>query len=153
MIVLLVVVAIVFVVTLALGGSHGPRQPDDPSGIGFLDGIQGNRFLHLGDKAETTCVTGDQTTLSVPAAPNACAITVGKRSFFSRPTRVVFNTGGSIVVTVDSKNVPGRATSVDGGKCFGSAVDHGGGTITLTAPFATTVTLLTVACPRDDAGS
>ncbi len=47
LIVLLVVVAVVFVVTLALGASHGPRSPDDsdPDGIGFLDGLQGNRFL------------------------------------------------------------------------------------------------------------
>jgi hypothetical protein len=58
-----------------------------------------------------------------------------------------------VTVKVESKSVPGRDQAVGGGKCFGSAVDHGGGTITLLAPFATTITLQTTACPRDDAGS
>lgn len=152
MIVLLVVVAVVFVVTLALGGSHAPRPPGDssPDGISFLGGLQGNRFLRLGDKASTTCPTSDEVTLTVPVSPG-CTITVGKRSFFSKPIRVAFDTPGLVTVTVDSKSVPGREQSVGGDhSCFMSAVDHGGGTITLVGAFATTVTLRTAKC---DAGS
>jgi hypothetical protein len=154
MIVLLVVVAVVFAVTLAMGGSHKARSAgdSDPAGIGFLDGLQGKRFLRLGDKATTTCITGDQVTLNVPVGLDGCTIAVEKRSFFSRPTRVAFVAHGSVSVTVDSKRVPGKATSVDSDKCFGSAIDHGGGTIIVTAPAATTITLQQTACPRD-AGS
>lgn len=154
MIVLLVVVAVLFVVTLAMGGSHKPRAPgdSDPDGIGFLSGLQGNRFVRLGDKATTTCVTGDQVTLSVPTTPEGCTITVGKRSFFSKPLRIAFDTPGLVSVTVESKSVAGREQSVGGDHtCFASAVDHGGGTITLKTSFATTVTLRTTKC--DDAGS
>jgi hypothetical protein len=149
LIVLLVVVVVLFVVTLALGASHKPRSPDDsdPDGIGFLDGLQGNHFLRLGDKATTTCQTSDQVTLNVPVA--GCAIVVEKRSFLSRPTRVVFIPAGNVVVTPEANGVPTKDASVDGGKCYGSAVDHGGGTITVTAVFnPTTITLQTTACPK-----
>jgi hypothetical protein len=151
MIVLLVVVAVVFVVTLAMGGSHAPRAPNDsdPDGISFLGGLQGNRFLRLGDKATTTCPTGDQITLSVPAGGDGCSITVGTRSIFSKPIRVAFVAAGPVTVTVASKSVPGRGQQVpddDGHDCFMAAVDHGGGTITLVAAFATTITLRTARC-------
>jgi hypothetical protein len=154
MIVLLVVVAVVFVVTLALGGSHAPRAPDDsdPDGISFLGGLQGNRFLRLGDEATTTCSTGDQVTLNVPIG--GCTITVGKRSLFSKPIRIAFVTAGPITVTVDSKSVPGRGQQVPDDKghtCFMSSVDHDGGTITLAASTSTAITLLTTKC--GDAGS
>jgi hypothetical protein len=153
LVVLLVVIVVLFVVTIALGASHGPRSPDDsdPDGIGFLNGLQGQRFLRLGDKATTTCQTSDQITLNVPAGAEGCTVTVGKRSIFSRPIRVAFDTAGPVSVKVESKTVPGKEQAVDGGKCFASAVEHGGGTITLTAPFATTIAIRTAKC--DDAGS
>jgi len=150
LIVLLVVVAVLFVVTIALGASHGPRSSDDdPDGIGFLDGLQGNHFLRLGDKATTTCQTSDSVTLTVPVSPG-CALVVEKRSFFSRPTRVAFIPAGSVIVIPDANGVPAKDTAVDGGKCYASAVDHGGGTITVvSAAFAsTTIALQTTPCPK-----
>jgi hypothetical protein len=149
LIILLVVVAVLFLIAVALGASHGSRRPDDPSGVGFLKGLQGSRFLTLGDKASTTCpvVSTNPTVLSVPAA--TCVITVEKRSLFSRPTRVAFDAGAGMTVTSDTKSVPNQQNTLptDGRYCYGSAVAHGGGTITL-APFSsTTITLRTAACP------
>lgn len=150
LVVLLVVVAVVFVVTIALGASHGPRSPDDPdpAGIGFLDGLQGNHFLRIGDKASTDCptVSSEPTVLSVPTS--GCTIVVEKRSFFSKPIRVAFDVAGQAIVTPAANGVTPKPSTVDGGDCYGSAVDHSGGTISVSAFFATTITLRTAACPR-----
>ena len=152
LVVLLVVVAVVFVVTIALGSSHGPRSPDDsdPDGIGFLDGLQGNHFLRIGDRASTDCptVSTDPTVLSVPTS--GCALVVEKRGFFSRPTRVAFDVAGQVVVNATTNGVTTKPSTVPDGdhRCYASAVDHSGGTISLSAFFATTITLRTAACPK-----
>lgn len=151
LVVLLVVVAMVFVVTIALGASHGPRSPDDPDpdGIGFLDGLQGNHFLRIGDKASTDCptVSTEPTVLSVPTS--GCTLVVEKRSFFSRPTRVALVPAGSVGVTATANGVPPEEKSVNGNDCYGLAVDHSGGSISVRAFFnATTITLQTSACPK-----
>ena len=150
LVVLLVVVAVVFLITIALGASHGPRSPDDPDpdGIGFLDGLQGNHFLRIGDKASTDCptVSTEPTVLSVPTS--GCTLVIEKRSFFSRPTRVAFDATGQVIVTAAANGVTPKPSTVNGGDCYGSAVDHSGGTVSLAAFFATTITLRTAACPK-----
>ena len=154
LIVLLVVVVVVFVVTLALGGSHAPRAPDDsdPDGISFLGGLRGNHFVHLGDKASTTCQNSDSVTLTVPAS--GCVIVVEKRSIFSRPTRVEFKSPADVTVSADANGVPSESKTVAAGKCYATAVDHKGGTITVIAPaFSTTTIALQSAPCHDDAGA
>jgi hypothetical protein len=146
-IIVLVVIVVLFVATIAIGASHGSSaSPDHPGFAGALKGLQGSRFLTIGDKATTTCPTVGSvpTVLSVSGS---CAIFVEKRSLFSSATRVAFDANGQVVVVAETKSVPAQTSTVDGGKCYGSAVDHNGGTITVSAFFATTITLRTEACP------
>lgn len=149
LIIALVVIVVLFVVTLAVGAGHrGSADPDHPGFAGGLKGLQGSRFLVIGDKASTTCpvVNTAPTMLSVSGS---CAITVEKRSFFSTATRVAFDAAGQVSVRVDTKGLPeqtGNLPDDHGKSCFGTAVDHNGGTITLGAFLATTITLRTAAC-------
>lgn len=151
LIVLLVVLVVVFAITLALGASHGSGTPsaDHPGAAGGLKGLQGGRFLVLGDKASTSCPV-TSTNPTVLSVSGSCAISVEKRSLFSTATRVAFAASGAVGVDVQTKGLPDQAGNLPddhGNLCFGSAVDHNGGTITLSAFPSTTITLLTAACP------
>lgn len=152
LIIVLVAIAVLFVVTIAIGASHGSSaSPAHPGFAGALKGLQGSRFLTIGDAAATTCaiVGSAPTVLSVSGS---CVISVEKRGLFSSATRVAFDANGQVGVVAETKSVPAQTNTVDGGKCYGSAIDHSGGTITLSAFPATTITLRTAACP-DDAGA
>jgi hypothetical protein len=144
MIVVLVVLALIFLITLGMAGCHSSRRPDpDHAGaVGALKGLQGKRFLQIGDKASTTCGTPNAATLTVTGS---CAIFVQKRAFFRKPTRVVLQPVGELHVTVDPNNGPGvENQSVDAGRCVATSVDHHGGSITLTGN--TAVSVLRHAC-------
>jgi hypothetical protein len=152
LIIVLVAIVVLFVVTIAIGASHGSSaSPAHPGFAGALKGLQGSRFLTIGDAATTTCaiVGSAPTVLSVSGS---CVISVEKRGLFSSATRVAFDANGQVGVVAETKSVPAQTNTVDGGECYGSAIDHSGGTITLSAFPATTITLRTAACP-DDAGA
>jgi hypothetical protein len=147
LIIVLVVIVVLFVATIAIGASHGgSASPDHPGFAGSLKGLQGNRFLTIGDKASTTCpvVNAAPTMLSVFGT---CVISIDKRGLFSTSTRVAFDANGAVSVMTEPTSVSAQLPADDGGTCFGSAVDHDGGTITLTAFTATTITVRTSACP------
>lgn len=147
LIILLVVIVVLFVATIAIGASHGgSADPDHPGFAGSLKGLQGSRFLTIGDNASTSCpvVNTAPTMLSVSGT---CVISIDKRGRFSTSTRVAFDASGALSVTTEPTSVSGQLPTDDGGMCFGSAVDHNGGTITLTAFMTTTITLRTSACP------
>jgi hypothetical protein len=146
-VIVLVVIAMLFVITVALGGSHGGGNTDSPDAVNFLKGLQSKRFLTLGDKATATCAGAGQRVLVL--AGSSCTITLEKRGFLGEPTRVVLIPTGlmPLGVKIDPKSGPAQDESVDPGKCFQSAVGPGGGTVTLLPSGNVTVTLQDRACP------
>jgi hypothetical protein len=149
LIVVLVVIVVIFVITIGIGGCHASGSGKDPDHAGFvggLKGLQGKRFLKIGDKATVTpntCAQGP-TTLRVNGV---CIVTVEKRAFFRKSTRVALVANAPISVFVNPKNGPQVNKAVNG-RCFGSAVDHAGGTIQISGTNAT-VTLLQQGCPKE----
>jgi hypothetical protein len=150
LIIVLVAIVVLFVATIVIGASHGSSaSPDHPGFAGALKGLQGSRFLTLGDKATTTCsvMSTPPTVLNVPGS---CVISVEKRSLFSTSTRVAFDViGGQVTVIAKTKGVPDQTSTVpsEKGNCYGSAIGHDGGTIELTAFPSATITLRTATCP------
>jgi hypothetical protein len=148
MIVVLVALVVIFLITLGIGGCHGsgPPDPDKPGAVGGLKGLQGNRFLEIGDKASTTCDQLDAVTLRVTGT---CAITLQKRAFFRRSTRIAFTVNAPTRVIINPKDGPRQDVQLpkDGKFCFGSAVGRSGGTITLASTNATLV-LRRQGCPE-----
>lgn len=155
LIIVLVVLVVIFVITIGVGGCHGGGDSDDPGAVKSLKGLQGNRFLTIGDKASigppppapTCAVTGpDGRVLRVDGE---CTITLGKRAFFRKSTRVVLQPSGRVRVRVRPKKGPDQDETVTN-ECFGTAINRAGGTITLTplSSPAPTVTLLRMACPE-----
>lgn len=150
LIIVLVVLVVIFVITIGIGGCHASgsgKDPDHAGAVGALKGLQGKRFLKIGDKATVTpntCALGP-TTLRVNGV---CIVTVEKRAFFRKSTRVAFVGNAPISVFVNPKNGPQLNKGVNAGKCFGSAVDRAGGTIQISGSNAT-VTLLQQGCPKE----
>jgi hypothetical protein len=146
-IVALVALAMFFVVTRGLAGSHGGGRSDRPDPVEFLKGLQSQRFLDLDDHASTTCGRAGNA-LEVPAGA-ACELTLAERGRFGTPTRVVFQPSQSIRVRVDPERGASQDVTVDPDECFQSAVDTAGGRMTFgPAPFA--VALALTDDPGDD---
>src|SRR5215203_239798 len=148
MIVVLVVLVVFFLLTLGMSACQGSGEPK-PGRAGAVDslkGLQGNRFLEIGDKASTTCDQLDAVTLRVTGT---CAITLQKRAFFRRSTRVAFTVNAPTRVIINPNDGPRQDVqlSEDGKFCFGSAVARSGGTITLASTNATLV-LRRQGCPE-----
>jgi hypothetical protein len=150
LIIVLVAIVVIFVITIGIGGCHASGSGKDPDHAGFvgaLKGLQGKRFLKIGDKATVTpntCAQGP-TTLRVNGV---CIVTVEKRAFFRKSTRVALVANAATSVFVNPKNGPQVNKLVNAGKCFGSAVDHAGGTIQISGTNAT-VTLQQKGCPKE----
>ena len=145
LIIVLVVLVLIFLITLGMAGCHGSRRPDPhhAGAVGALKGLQGNRFLVIGDKASVnppSCATPGGSTLVVNGS---CTITFAKRAFFRRSTRVVFQPSASIRVIVNPVDGPGGEKQ--GSECFATAINHSGGTITLIGN--ATLFLMRQACP------
>lgn len=149
LIIALVVLVVIFVLIVGIGSCQGSVNTDGyPRGagpVGALKGLQGNRFLTIGDKATTTCGVVNELTLTVNGQ---CEVVFQKRRFFNKSTRVVFVPTGSVDVTIRPKDGDERTDSVDSGECFGSAVGHAGGTMTLTG--SATLTLKREGCPEEE---
>jgi len=148
MIVVLVVLVVIFLLTLGMSACQGSGEPK-PGRAGAVDslkGLQGNRFLEIGDKASTTCDQLDAVTLRVTGT---CAITLQKRAFFRRSTRVAFTVNAPTRVIINPNDGPRQDVQLpeDGKFCFGSAVARSGGTITLASTNATLV-LRRQGCPE-----
>jgi hypothetical protein len=148
LIIVLVVLVVIFVITIGIGGCHASgsgKDPDHAGAVGALKGLQGKRFLKIGDKASTTCgVLSNEVGLVVNGT---CTIKFEKRSFFSRSTRVLFVPSATIFVLVKPESGHDRTDRVDGGKCYGSAIDHAGGTMTLVGN--ATITFRRQECPKE----
>jgi hypothetical protein len=159
LIALLVALVVIFVITIGIGGCHASgsgKDPDHPGAVGGLKGLQGKRFLELGDKATATCAPPGAVTFTVNGT---CTITVEKRAFFRTSTRIIFrrcidppscqtpSTFSFFVVSVVPKNGPTETDQVAGKRCFATAIDHAGGTMTLTG--SATITLQRQACPKE----
>lgn len=131
LIILLVALVVIFLITLGMGGCHGSGRTDRAGAVSALKGLQGNRFLAIGDKASAnppSCGTSGGSTLTVNGA---CIVTFAKRAFFRRSTRVVFRANAPIHVIVDPKDGPRQDEQLATLECFASAVNHSGGTMTL----------------------
>jgi hypothetical protein len=153
MIIALVALAVIFLITLGIGGCHGSGTPS-PNRAGFvggLKGLQGKRFLEIGDKASAnppSCGVPGAQTLTVNGT---CVITFEKRAFFRKSTRVVLRPNRPMRVIIAPNDGPLQDVQLpeDGDFCFASAVNHSGGTMTLTSPpGTTTVALLREGCPE-----
>ena len=149
LIIVLVVLVVIFVITVGIGGCHGGGDTDDAGAVSALKGLQGKRFLEIGDKASvspTSCGAPGAQTLTVNTT---CVITFEKRAFFRRSTRVVLQANRPLRVIIEPKDGPRQDESIGAAECFGSAVNHSGGTMTLISPSGVaTVALLRQACPE-----
>jgi len=157
LIVVLVVLVLIFLITLGMAGCHGSRRPDpDHAGVvGALKGLQGKRFLVIGDKASTNCAVINAVTLRVNGT---CFISLQKRAFFRKSTRVAFrncvdppgcttpSTFPSLRVDVNPRKGPTQSDQVSGERCYGTSIGHAGGTISLTGN--TTIALQREGCPE-----
>lgn len=158
MIIVLVALAVIFLITLGIGGCHrsGPPDPDRAGFVRSLKGLQGNRFLQIGDKASTTCVQANAVIVRVNGT---CQIFLQKRAFFRRSTRVAFRrcldaacqTLGQFPfpfqVSVNPRKGPTQSDQVGGETCYGTAIGRSGGTITLTGN--ATISLQRPGCPSE----
>ena len=151
LIILLVVLALIFLITVGMGGCHhGGRSPNNAGFVGALKGLQGNRFLQIGDKAfvedTRTCSVGAQSLTVNPT----CLVIFQKRAFFRKSTRVALRpTNRTLHVVIEPRDGPRQEETVGPGDCFGSAVSHSGGAMTLTAPAGAVAVLLTPEpCPE-----
>jgi hypothetical protein len=129
LIIALVVIAVLFVVAIIISASHPSGPSDRPSAVSSLKGLQGNRFLVLGDKASTSCASPGQTAFFMNGS---CTIVLDKRGFFSKSTRVALDLPGGFVVVTDPNSGATQTVTVSDGGCFGTAIDHSGGSVTLT---------------------
>jgi hypothetical protein len=149
LIIVLVVLVVIFAITVGIGGCHGGGDSDDAGAVKALKGLQGNRFLEIGDKASVsppTCgAPGAQTLTANPT----CVVTFEKRAFFRRSTRVVFRANKPMRVIINPEDGPQQDEQIGILECFASAVNRSGGTMTLTSlSGAATVTLLREPCPE-----
>jgi hypothetical protein len=149
MIILLVVLALIFLITVGMGGCHhGGRSPSDAGAVKALKGLQGNRFLAIGDKAFVSPSSCGQPGAQALTVNTTCFVTFQKRAFFRKSTRVALQSNRLLNVIIDPVDGPHRDETVGAGECFGSAVSHSGGSMTLRSPTgAATVLLLRHACP------
>ena len=149
LIIVLVVLVVIFVITIGVGGCHGGGDSDDPGAVKALKGLQGNRFLTIGDKATVnppSCGAPGAQALTVNLT---CIVTFQKRAFFKRSTRVALFGNRPLRVIIDPKDGPRQDESINAFECFGSAVNHSGGTMTLVSGTgAATVALRRQACPE-----
>ena len=149
MIVLLVALVVIFLITVGMGGCHGSGNTDRPGAVSALKGLQGKRFLEIGDKASvspTNCAGPGPAMLTVNGT---CLVTFEKRAFFRRSTRVVFRANRPMAVVVDPKDGPRQDEQLNAFECFASAVNHSGGAMSLTSPSGVaTVFLLREPCPE-----
>ena len=148
LIIVFVVLVVIFVITIGVGGCHGGGDSDDPGAVKSLKGLQGNRFLTIGDDASvspTSCGANGAQALTVNPT---CVVIFEKRAFFRRSTRVALLGNRSLRVIINPKDGPRQDESIGAGECFGSAVNHSGGTMTLIASsgFSTVVFLRRQAC-------
>lgn len=132
-IVILVVVAVVFALTLALGhNKHGQsfQQGDQPPGI--VTAFKGGGSpLTIEDPVTTNCGVNSATRLTVNGA---CQIVVPSRSAFSAPKRVAVSpvSGTTFVRVVPADGDAQGPKAIPGGaSCVASAIDHKGARIEL----------------------
>jgi hypothetical protein len=142
LIIALVVIVVLFIAVIIMSASHGNKKPDSPGSLSALKFLQGNRFLVLGDKASTPCASSGQTSFLMNGT---CVITLESRSLFSKSTRVALNLPGGFVVVTAPKGQPTQTVTVNDGGCFGTAIPHSGGSVTLSGNG--TVTILNTGCP------
>lgn len=159
LIIVLVVLVVIFLITLGMSACQGSGEPK-PGRAGAVDrfkGLQGNRFLEIGDDASTTCGLVNSVTLTVNGT---CSITLEKRAFFRRSTRVVFRpclnpptcqTLGAFPllfrVIVNPSEGPTQNDDVGGEGCYGTAIGREGGRITL-GNANITISLRRPGCPE-----
>lgn len=132
LIVLLVVIAMVFVVVLAMGGRNhrdsNQADPDNPPGIvSALDEVGGAEPLRIEGDVTTDCENAQGITFTVNGQ---CEITVPERGAFSRPLKAALRPQGG---TIDVVFEPNEGEQQDGpapnsdSLCFQTAVDRHGG--------------------------
>ena len=150
MIIVLVAIALIFVIAVGIGGCHGSGRRGDAGAAKGLKGLQGKHFLVIGDKASTNCTIGQdmfgRQTLTVSST--SCAVVVGKRSSFRRPTRVVFFSNLPVSVSIDPVHGPHQdPEQVNANDCSAAAINHSGGTVTFSRVVGSPmITLLRQAC-------
>ena len=135
MIVVLVAIVMLFVITLGLNAGRPNGDPDPknpPAVVDAFEGLSGGSFLEISGDVTSNC---DHTATQVTVS-GQCSIVVPSRGRFSKPLRVVAQpASGPLSVSV----VPNEGESYDSRgpiprddiKCFESAIDHNGATISM----------------------
>jgi hypothetical protein len=154
LIIVLVVLVLIFLITLGMSACKGSGDPNPGSAgaVDRLEGLQGNRFLEIGDDASvnpSSCGSPGGQTLTVNGT---CVVTFDKRAFFRKSTRVAFTANKPIFVTIVPKDGPRQEENdmqpLAAFRCFGSSVGRSGGTMTLSGTNAT-VFLRQEGCPPE----
>jgi hypothetical protein len=148
LIIVLVVLVVIFVITLGMSACQGSGEPKpgEAGAVDSLKGLQGNRFLEIGDDASTNCVVLNAQTLRVNGT---CSVIFEERAFFRRSTRVAFQANAPLRVILNPKDGPRQDVQLpdEGRFCFGSSVGNEGGTMTLIGTNVTVV-LRRQGCPE-----
>jgi hypothetical protein len=148
LIIVLVVLVVIFVLTLGMSACKGSGEPDpgQAGAVDRLEGLQGNRFLEIGDDATTSCTVLNARTLRVNGT---CAVFFEERAFFRRSTRVAFDASANLAVILTPKDGPRQEAQLphEGKFCFGSSVSNDGGVMTMSGTNVT-VALRTQGCPE-----
>lgn len=131
-VIVLVVVAVLFVISVAAGFSHGSQSPDNAGILSGLKGLRSSPLRSFDAHDRASCATSPNT-LTVSGT---CTITLDKRGFFARPIRLILVSQAAAVIQVRPNSGAARTTSLNAGDCFDTAVNHSGGTITISAPSA-----------------
>jgi hypothetical protein len=128
-VIVLVVVAVLFVISVAAGSSHGSQPPDRASILSGLKGLRSPPLRSFDAHDRASCATS----ATVLTVGGTCTITVDKRGFFARPIRLILVSSAPAAVQVQPNGGAERTTNLSANDCFDTAVSHSGGTITIAA--------------------
>jgi hypothetical protein len=137
LVIVLVLIAVLFVISLAAGSSHGNQPPNSAGIVSALKGLRSSplRSFDARDQASPSCASGPTAIL---VGSSACTITLDKRGFFSRPIRVILSQTSNPMSTVVQVHVQpnsgaAQTMTLNPGDCLDTAVSRSGGTITMSS--------------------
>jgi hypothetical protein len=139
LVIVLALIAVLFVISVAAGSSHGTQSPDKAGIIGALKGLRSSPLRNFDGHDRASCATSP-TMLTIGGG--SCTITLDKRGIFARPSRLILVSSAPAIVQVQSNGGAPRTTTLNANDCFDTAFSHSGGTITIDGSPGSTLTLV-----------